>query len=50
MENDKLYEFLAGLNRELDEVGGRILGTNPLPSLSEVFAEVRREKGGKYVE
>ncbi|GAV64829.1 UBN2_3 domain-containing protein, partial [Cephalotus follicularis] len=26
LENERLYEFLAGLNRELDEVCGRILG------------------------
>ena len=25
-EDDKLYLFLVGLNRELDEVWGRILG------------------------
>ncbi|KAK2976048.1 hypothetical protein RJ640_024776 [Escallonia rubra] len=29
---ERLYEFLTGLNRDLDEVRGRILGCRPLPS------------------
>ena len=32
-ENDRVYMFLAGLNQELDEVRGRILGRKPLPSM-----------------
>ena len=35
-----LYDFLAGLNRTLDKVRGRILGVKPLPALDEIFAEV----------
>lgn len=35
--------FLAGLNCELDEIWGRILGLKPLPTIDEVFAEVWRE-------
>ncbi|KZV40185.1 DNA repair protein complementing XP-C cell [Dorcoceras hygrometricum] len=49
METDRVFVFLAGLNRELDEVRGRILGRMPLPSLGEVFAEVRREEGRRRV-
>ncbi|KZV37837.1 hypothetical protein F511_10867 [Dorcoceras hygrometricum] len=49
MEGDRVYVFLAGLNRDLDEVRGRILGRNPLPSLVEVFAEVRREEGRRKI-
>ncbi|KZV41971.1 hypothetical protein F511_19017 [Dorcoceras hygrometricum] len=48
-ENDRVFVFLAGLNREFDEVRGRILGRMPLPSLSEVFAEVRREESRRRV-
>ncbi|KAL7593058.1 hypothetical protein Lser_V15G32577 [Lactuca serriola] len=44
LEKDRIFDFLQGLNKELDEVRGRILGTKPLPSLREVFAEVRREE------
>ena len=40
-ENERVYNFLTGLNQELDEVRGRILGRKPLPSLREVFSEVR---------
>ena len=32
-ENDRVYMFLAGVNRNLDEVKGRILGQKPLPSI-----------------
>jgi hypothetical protein len=36
--------FLAGLNKDLDEVRGRVLGKVPLPTLREIFAEIRREE------
>lgn len=38
-----------GLDKSLDEVRGRILGTKPLPNLREVFSEVRREESRKRV-
>lgn len=41
VENERVYEFLAGLNCEQDEVRGWILGRRPLPSIREVFSEVR---------
>lgn len=44
LEDERVFEFLAGLNRVLDDVRGRILGRKPLPSTREVFAEVRREE------
>lgn len=44
-KNERVYEFLAGLNRELDDVRGRVLGRQPLPSLREAFAEVCNWKG-----
>ncbi|XP_024025631.1 uncharacterized protein LOC112092806 [Morus notabilis] len=37
------------MKRELDEVRGRILGRKPLPSIQEVFSEVRREKKRRSV-
>ncbi|KAK3024584.1 hypothetical protein RJ639_044326 [Escallonia herrerae] len=49
LEKERLYEFLTGLNRELDEVRGRILGRRPLPSIDEAFAEVRREASRRCV-
>lgn len=43
-----MYEFLDGLNRELDDVRGRVL-SYPLPTTREVFTEVRREKNHRNV-
>ena len=49
VEKKRIYKFLLGLNKELDEVRARILGTKPLPSLREVFSKVRREESRKKV-
>ncbi|KAL4560354.1 hypothetical protein LXL04_032504 [Taraxacum kok-saghyz] len=48
-ETERIYKFLLGLNQELDEVRGRILGMKPMPSLREVFSEVRREESRRRV-
>ncbi|XP_075514618.1 uncharacterized protein LOC142549521 [Primulina tabacum] len=48
-ENDRVYMFLAGMNQNLDEVKGRILGRKPLPSIREVFSEIRQEESRKKV-
>ena len=39
-ESRKIIRFLAGLNRNQDDVRGRILAIKPLPGLHEVFVEV----------
>ncbi|GMI84832.1 hypothetical protein HRI_002152500 [Hibiscus trionum] len=49
LNKERLYEFLAGLNRDLDEVRGRILGRTPLPTIGEAFAKVRREENRRRV-
>ncbi|RVW33095.1 Retrovirus-related Pol polyprotein from transposon RE2 [Vitis vinifera] len=49
VEQKRLFKFFLGLNRELDDVRGRIMGIQPLPSLSEAFSEVRREESRKKV-
>ncbi|KAK2452382.1 putative mitochondrial protein [Trifolium repens] len=49
VEKKRIFKFLMGLNKNLDEVRGRILGTKPLPSIREVFSEVRREESRKKV-
>ena len=41
------FQVLIGLNKDLDEVRGRILGTKPLPTIHEAFAEVKREESWK---
>ncbi|KZV34292.1 hypothetical protein F511_38968 [Dorcoceras hygrometricum] len=33
----RIFVFLAGLNSDPDEVRGRILGHEPLPTLHDVF-------------
>ncbi|XP_024019292.1 uncharacterized protein LOC112090970 [Morus notabilis] len=49
VEDSHTFKFLAGLNVEFDEVRGRIIGRPPLPSIGEVFSEVRREETRRNV-
>ena len=49
VENSRIFNFLARLNVEFDEVRGRIIGWQPLPSLGEVFSEVCREESQRNV-
>lgn len=44
-----MFEFLTVLNAEVDEVQNYVLGKEQLPSTSEVFSKVRREKSRKIV-
>ena len=39
LEKERVFEFLASLNKELDEVRRCVLGTEPPPT-REVFSEV----------
>lgn len=48
-ENDRVYMFLAGVNRDLDEVKGKVLGRQPLPSIREVFSKVRIEENRRKI-
>ena len=47
IEGKRVFKFLLGLNKNLDEIRGRIMGVKPLPSLREAFSEVRREESRK---
>ena len=47
IEGKRVFKFLLGLNKNLDEIRGRIMGVKPLPSLREAFYEVRREESRK---
>ncbi|XP_040935279.1 uncharacterized protein [Gossypium hirsutum] len=49
LNKERLYEFLAGLNRDLDEVRGQILGRTTLPTIGEAFAEVMREEKRRLI-
>ena len=48
-ESSWIFKILVGLNVEFDEVRGRIIGWQPLPSLGEVFSEVCREESQRNV-
>ncbi|KAI5435746.1 hypothetical protein KIW84_022247 [Lathyrus oleraceus] len=43
-ENDCVFMFLVGLNKDLDEVRGGVLSKIPSPTLRKTFAEIRREE------
>lgn len=50
LENERVYKFLTGLNRHLDDVRGKILSQRPLPLSREAFSEVcYKEKRGKVM-
>ncbi|XP_017981569.1 PREDICTED: uncharacterized protein LOC18592547 [Theobroma cacao] len=47
LEKERVFDFLHGLSKDLDEVRGGLLGTKPFPNIREAFAEVRREESRK---
>ena len=49
VEDNRIFKFLAGLNIEFVKVRGRIIGRQPLPSISEVFSNFRREESWRNV-
>ena len=49
VESSRIFKFLTGLNVEFDEVQGRIINRQPLPSLGEVYSKVRCEESRKNV-
>uniref|UniRef100_A0A2N9EWT2 Uncharacterized protein n=1 Tax=Fagus sylvatica TaxID=28930 RepID=A0A2N9EWT2_FAGSY len=44
IEEDRLYDFLASLDPSLDPVRSQVLAQDPLPSVRNAFAFVRREE------
>ncbi|XP_011046793.1 PREDICTED: uncharacterized protein LOC105141310 [Populus euphratica] len=49
VERERIFEFLAGLNIEFDQMRVQILGKESLPSLNEVFSIIRAEEGRRTV-
>ncbi|XP_009798195.1 uncharacterized protein LOC107817595 [Nicotiana tabacum] len=49
IEREHTYDFLAGLNVELDRVRVQVLGKEELPSLNEAVSIVRAEEGRRSV-
>ncbi|KZV43823.1 hypothetical protein F511_24410 [Dorcoceras hygrometricum] len=38
LERERVFDFLAGLNRELDDVRGQIVARDPFPSTDDAFS------------
>ena len=49
LEKERIYTFLLGLNKDLDEVRERILSIKPLHNVREVFSEVQKEDSWRKV-
>ncbi|KAG8391052.1 hypothetical protein BUALT_Bualt01G0147800 [Buddleja alternifolia] len=49
VEKERIYKFLLGLNKNLDEVCGRVLSIKPLPSVRKKNSEIRREESRQKV-
>ncbi|KAJ0035586.1 hypothetical protein Pint_25611 [Pistacia integerrima] len=49
VEKKRTFNFLHGLNKNLDAVQSRIMSTKPLPKVKEAFSEVRLEESRKKV-
>uniref|UniRef100_A0A803QP23 Uncharacterized protein n=1 Tax=Cannabis sativa TaxID=3483 RepID=A0A803QP23_CANSA len=49
LEKEQVFEFLIGLNNNLDEVRGRLVGHSPFLDTEEAFFQVRREKERRCV-
>ena len=49
MERERVFEFLAGLNVEFDQVRVQVLEKDTLPSVNEVFSLIRAEEGRRIV-
>lgn len=49
IEKKRVYKFLLDLNKDLDEVRGKIMGLKPLPSIREAFSEVCIEESRNKV-
>lgn len=44
IEQERVFDFLAGLNSNLDDVCGRVVVRDPFPYPNDAFAEIRREE------
>ena len=40
VEKERVYDFLAGLNLEYDQIRVQVLGRSPFPTLHEAYALV----------
>ena len=47
VDKERIYDFVSGLNKDLDEVQGRTLAMRLLSHIDDIFPEVRREESKK---
>ena len=50
MEQERVYEYLAGLDPKFDQVRSQILGKDDLSSLNETIAIILAEEGRRTKE
>src|SRR5262249_44784276 len=44
LAKERVYDFLAGLNNEFDQIRVHVLGKTPFPSLEEAYSYVQQEE------
>ena len=49
IEKKRIFKFLLGLNRNLDDVRSRVMAIKPLPTLRETVSKVVREERRRKV-
>ena len=49
IEKDRVYDFLAGLNPEFDQVRVQIIGKEEMPSLEETISLIRAEESRRDI-
>ena len=49
VEKERAFDFLAGLNKSLEDVRGHLISQKPFPSIRLIFADVRREESRRRV-
>ncbi|CAL1401431.1 unnamed protein product [Linum trigynum] len=49
IEKKRTLYFLLGLNQDLDEIKGRMMGLKPFPGIETVFAEILREESRRQL-
>ena len=47
--DDRAFMFLVGVDSSFEEIKGKILGHIPLPSIRDVFSELRQEEAWKRI-
>lgn len=49
IKQERMFDFLFGLNLEFNDTCGRVLGKDPLPFVRRAFVYIQGEEGQKEV-